>query len=149
MPLSPTEKVELAAIPFAAIGAGLAAPAAGIPVEVGILVSGGALVLLVQGGIRDVWLLLRARRRKAEPVRIAACMCLESAVGLTVLLAGAALVGFGFADPVVLRPVSAGLAVGGVLATGFALKDFVFEWSPWRIRREKNHLQIVVRFRTK
>ncbi|HEY4300908.1 MAG TPA: hypothetical protein VGM73_08550 [Candidatus Didemnitutus sp.] len=149
MPLSPAEKVELAAIPCAAIGAGLAVPAAGFPVEVGILVSGGALVLLVQGGMRDVWLLLRARRRKTPPARIAACMCVESAVGLTVLLAGVALVGFGLTNPVVLRPVPVALGAGGVLAIGFALKDFVFEWSPWRIRREKNHAQIVVRFRAK
>ena len=30
-----------------------------------------------------------------------------------------------------------------VLAIGFAIKDFVFEWRPFRIRREKDHVNLV------
>jgi len=32
-------------------------------------------------------------------------------------------------------------------ATGFLIKDFVFTWNPWSISREKNHLNIAVKWR--
>jgi hypothetical protein len=30
-----------------------------------------------------------------------------------------------------------------VLGVGFCIKDFVFEWNPWRIYREKDHMNII------
>ena len=38
-------------------------------------------------------------------------------------------------------------AVGAVLVTGFLLKDFVFEWSPWKIYRAKNHATLHFRWK--
>jgi hypothetical protein len=33
------------------------------------------------------------------------------------------------------------------MTCGFLLKDLVFEWSPWKIYREKDHAQVIFRWR--
>ena len=37
--------------------------------------------------------------------------------------------------------------LAGILAVGFAIKDFVIELRPLRIRRDRDHLNIVVHWR--
>ena len=71
--------------------------------------------------------------------------CLTSAVGLTGIVSGIALVAAGLARPVFLGAAGLPVGVGTVLVAGFLLKDFVFEWSPWKIYREKNHAQVIFR----
>jgi hypothetical protein len=146
-PLSAAEKTELAAIPLAfGLGAWLA-PRPALALELGELIAGAALLILVQGFFRDLWLLRQARRRPATPGREARCMCVESALGLTGVVAGAGLVGLGFDRPVTLAPAGFAIAMGLALAVGYVLKDFVFEWSPWKIYREKDHAQVILRWR--
>ena len=36
------------------------------------------------------------------------------------------------------------LLAASVMILGFVMKDFVLEWSPFRLRRDKDHLNIVV-----
>ena len=36
--------------------------------------------------------------------------------------------------------------LGLTLLAGYLLKDLVFSWSPWKIYREKNHAQLIVRW---
>jgi hypothetical protein len=91
----------------------------------------------------------QTRRATATPsARTARCLCVESAIGLTGIVAGIGLTGLGLAQPLRVSAVALVLAVGGVMAAGFFLKDLVFEWSPWRIYREKNHAQVIFRWRT-
>lgn len=145
MHLSAAEKFELGVIPVATAVVAWLTPPAGMRLEIGELLAGGALLILLQGFFRDLWLLRQARRQPPAAVREARCMCVESALGLTGIVGGIGLVGLGFT-----RPVSAGassLAAGVAIAmvAGFLLKDFVFEWAPWKIYREKDHAQVIFR----
>ena len=145
--LSIAEKVELAAIPLGTALVWWLAPHPGFTAELGTLVAGGALAILLQGFLRDLWLLREARRQApATPVRAARCMCVESALGLTGVVAGVALTGIGLTRTCFLSPTGLTAAVAAAFVVGFILKDFVFEWSPWKIYREKNHAQVIVRW---
>jgi hypothetical protein len=145
---STAEKFELAAIPVATALAAALVPAAGLRLDLGVVVAGGALLILGQGFFRDLWLLREARRQKAAaPAREARCMCVESALGLTGVVAGIGLVGFGLTRPVAVSAAGLAAGVAAAMIAGFLLKDFVFEWSPWKIYREKNHAQVIFRWR--
>jgi hypothetical protein len=146
--LSGAEKFELAAIPFVTAGVAWLAPHPGLSLELGELIAGAALLILVQGFFRDLWLLRQARRRPATaPAREVRCMCVESALGLTGVVAGIGLVGLGLTRSVHLGAAALPVAVFATMATGYLLKDFVFEWSPWKIYREKDHAQVVFRWK--
>lgn len=146
--LSPAEKVELAAIPVVATLTAWFAPRPSLRLELGEFIAGAALLVLVQGFFRDLWLLRQARRQtNTTPPAEAACMCVESVLGLTGIVAGVAFVGLGFDRPVALSPGALTALVATTMIAGYLLKDFVFGWSPWRIRREKNHAQLIVRWR--
>ena len=125
--LSLAEKVELGAVTAVTAFAGWFTPKNGVRLELGELVAGAALLLLVQGFFRDLWLLREARRKAATiPSRAAACMCVESAMGLTGIVAGIALVGFGLDFSLGFSAGGLALVVASVMAAGFLLKDFVF-----------------------
>lgn len=145
--LTPPEKFELSAIVAVTASVGWLAPSSGVRLELGELVAGAALLILLQGLFRDLWLLREARRKASTtPPRAAACMCVESALGLTGIVAGIGLVGFGLAWPFELSATCLTSAVGSVMLAGFLLKDFVFQWSPWKIYREKDHAQVIFRW---
>lgn len=145
--LSPAEKFELGAAGVVTALVGWLAPKANLRLELGELVAGAALLLLVQGFFRDLWLLREAKRKaSATPPRAAACMCVESALGLTGIVTGIGLVGLGLDWPVGLSTIGLATTAGTVMVAGFLLKDFVFQWSPWKIYREKNHAQVIFRW---
>jgi hypothetical protein len=146
--LSPAEIIELGSIPLVTGLAAWLAPRPGLALEIGEWLAGGALLLLGQGLVRDLWLLREARQAKPVPAPVhASCLCVESALGLTSVLAGIGLVGFGRGSLVRLSPdlLAGGVAV--IMVAGFLLKDFVVTWSPWGIRREKDHAQVIFRWR--
>lgn len=146
--LSPAEKVELAAIPLAAAATAVLGPRTGVRLELGELVAGAALLILIQGFFRDLWLLREARRKQAAaPAREARCLCVESALGMTGVVAGIGLVGLGLTAPVAVSAAGLAGGVAAAMAAGFLLKDYVFEWSPWKIYREKDHAQVIFRWR--
>ena len=146
--LSSAERVELGAILVLPLFTFYLAPKSGVSLELSELVAGAALLVLLQGFCRDLWLLRQARRSTSTtPEKHVRCMCVESAIGLTGVIAGICLVGAGLTHPVHL---SAGALTGGVAAAmtfGFLLKDLVFEWSPWKIYREKDHAQVIFRWK--
>lgn len=145
--LSRAEKIELGAIPVVVGAVAWLAPRAGVTLELGELIAGTALLVLLQGFLRDLWLLRQARRKKpVTPARGARCMCVESAMGLTGVVAGIGLAGFGLVRPVYLSATSLTVGIGVAMILGFLLKDFVFEWSPWKIYREKDHAQVIFRW---
>ncbi len=123
--------------------------------EVGELIAGAALALLLQGGVRDVVSLIREKRRKASGVVAAEvpheahCMCLESTIGLSGVLLGVVLTalltnGSRVGLLVWIWPV--GIAMIGL--TGLGIRDLVIQWKPKiRLLRVKDHGSILVRFR--
>lgn len=123
--------------------------------EIGTLVAGAALALLLQGGARDVVSLLRERRRQsagiapAEPPSEAHCLCLESTVGLAGVLAGVLVTALLADGPrVALPPAFWPVAAALIGLAGLAIRDLVIQWKPTvRILRIRDHGSIIVRFR--
>ena len=146
--LTRAEKIELGLI-LLATGI-VAAIAVHLPdeLELGSFLAIAALALMGQGLARDLWVLTKQRKTGGtahrEEMR---CMCLESTVGLGGVLIGVLFTAF--AIPVSVRMAEwAWPLLGGLIwGAGFAIKDVVIQWSPWKLRRVKDHGSILVRWR--
>ena len=142
------EKIELGLI---ALATGVLAGISGrLPssMELGSLLAVAAVALLGQGLVRDVWLLMRQRKVGGTAHQEdASCMCVESTVGLGGVVAGVVLTAIGVTVVVALPAWVWSVAGALVWLAGFAMKDLVIQWSPWGLRRVKNHGSILVRWR--
>ena len=109
----------------------------------------GSAILLAQGLVRDLVLLMRARRRPGQPEpKQARCMCMESSVGAAGILAGAILL-FGVFDiAVVMTALHWQVIVTTILILGFIMKDWVILMNPFRITRDPDHVNIIVRWKS-
>jgi hypothetical protein len=117
-------------------------------VEVGSVLAIAALALLLQGLVRDVWLLWKQRRSgTAGAPEEARCMCVESTVGLAGVLVGVLLTALAVEAEVPIAAWAWPMAAGGVWGAGFLMKDHVIQWKPWKVRRVKDHGSILVRWR--
>jgi hypothetical protein len=120
--------------------------APGLPrqLSIGNLLLGASALLLLQSLVRDLWLLAEAKRTvQPGPRRKARCLCIESTVGATGVFAGLALLGSGIDRTLLISDWPSGLLVMLVLGTGFMIKDYVIEWGPLRVRRDRDHVNIV------
>jgi Ca2+/Na+ antiporter len=114
------------------------------------IVLGLSALLLAQSLVRDIAILLRRRHLESSgPRQEAQCFCLESTVGATGVVAGAVLAGLGNSMPVAISRWTFFLALAGTMALGFLIKDLVISWKPPGLRREKDHLNLVVRWKSK
>ena len=142
--MTTAERIELTLIPLVGVAVWLIA--ARLPAQIGIgsLLLAASVLLLLQGLIRDLWLLFKRRQDSQTGARREAlCMCVESTVGVTGIVAGLIVLGSAAdSNLFVSRALWSILAVA-VLVIGFAIKDFVFEWRPFRIRRDKDHVNLV------
>ncbi len=111
----------------------------------GDMVLYASVLLLAQGLVRDLWIKYSTTRPIATPTTAfkPICMCLESSVGLLGVVAGLLMVFVGTQTPLQLVSWFWPIAIGGVLAIGFLIKDFVLDWRTRSIRREKDHQNIV------
>lgn len=142
------EKSELALMPIVAIGFWLTAPALPGRLSIGGLLLAAAVLLLLQGLVRDIVLLVKRRRgTPSGTLRTARCMCIESAIGATSVATGLALLGASLGHPFVMPRWTWGLLALTVVGFGFVIKDYMVAWSPWRIRRDRNHVNIVFTFK--
>ncbi|RLA13742.1 MAG: hypothetical protein DRQ59_04655 [Gammaproteobacteria bacterium] len=138
------EKIELALIPVLGIGTWLLAPLLPARIGIGKLLLWTSALLLLQSLVRDFWLLARQKHNlEPGPLTKARCMCVESTLGATGIVAGIIILGSGVDRLVTMNGWSWGLLVMLVMATGLFIKDFVVEWGPLRFRRDKNHMNIV------
>ena len=146
--MTKSEKIEFALVPLSGIAAAGVASSLPLELEIGQLFLLVSILVLAQGLSRDLWLLVRARRSPSTgELRAAQCMCIESTVGVLGIVVGFALIGTGFGRPIALSATGWGVLVAASLTFGFLIKDFVIEWNPWRIRREKDHLNLLVKWR--
>jgi len=137
------EKIELAIIPIIGLCTFYIASALPDNIPAGRLFLAVSALLLFQSLLRDLWLLSRKQKDEETNGIAVQCMCIESTVGFTGIIIGGVLLGSGIGGPVSMSNWSWGILVVFILSFGFFIKDFVFEWSPWRIRRDKNHMNIV------
>ena len=143
-----TEKIELVMIPVS--GGSVFLLAGELPVNVGVgqLLLWASALLLFQGLMRDLFLLARQKRtNRPGPRREARCMCVESTAGVIGIVVGLVMIGAATDRKVVLDRWTWSLLAMGSMAVGFAIKDYVVEWRPWRVRREPDHLNVIVRWK--
>ena len=142
--MSTAEKVELGMILIVGIVLWLLGASLPGHISVGSLLLGSSVLLLVQGLIRDLWLISR-RNRQAQSTQPqqAMCMCVESTAGVTGVVAGLIILGSAVDSQLSLVGWVWSVLAVAVLAVGFAIKDFVLELRPFRIRREKDHMTVV------
>jgi hypothetical protein len=115
--------------------------------ELGRLLLYLSAILLMQGLLRDLYLLAIRRRQSAGNTRqVIGCLCAESTLGWIGIIIGAALMGFDLAMPLALSVHLWAVLVFAVLAIGFAGKNFVFAWRPLRIIYDPDHINIVVKW---
>jgi hypothetical protein len=144
------EWIELAMICVVAIIGWLASPYFSSTMPLWQIVLGASALLLAQSLVRDVAILFRSRGLKSnEPRKEAQCFCLESTVGLTGVIAGLALIGLGSSDQIAVSRWEFSIAIAGTMIMGFLIKNLVISWRPFGLRREKNHLNLVVRWKIK
>ena len=75
-------------------------------------------------------------------------MCLESTVGLSGVVAGVVFTVAGAPSVVAVAEWVWPMAGALVWLAGYAMKDVVIQWSPWKLRRVKDHGSLIVRWRT-
>ena len=142
------EKIELVMIPV--LGGGVFLLTGELPanVSVGQLLLWASALLIFQGLMRDLFLLARQKRAvHPGPRREARCMCVESTAGVIGIVVGLVMIGVATDQQVVLDRWTWSLLTVGSMAVGFAIKDYVVEWRPWRVRREPDHLNVIVRWK--
>ena len=100
-------------------------------------------LLLLQSLIRDVLLLLLHTSTKDQSSTEASCICMESVLGMAGVVIGLLLLGISEYPALMLTAWHWVILVLVVLILGFLCKDLVLELRPLRIRRDKNHLNIV------
>ena len=138
------ERVELIAIGAVVLGVGALARLLPTQLPIGETIVVGCLAWLVQGGVRDVWLIYEMRHRpSAKPARKLACMCVESTVGLLGLLVGIGLALSGVGGQLHFSPFRWMVFAGFVFTVGFVVKDYVFSWRPVGLRRDPDHHSII------
>ena len=143
-----TDWIEVALIALLIAGSWLLLPLLPAGMSISQVMLMLSALLLLQSLIRDCLILWRTRQIKnADPTREMQCFCLESTVGMTGVVLGLAL--FGLAGSRQLAVTAPGLvmAAGATLILGFLIKDLVLTWNPFGVKREKDHLNLVVRWR--
>ena len=148
MAISTSDRIELALI----LGTSLLVAVTDLPgpetISVGYVILFCSGAILFQSLIRDISILVSSRNKTFDgPPRESQCMCAESAVGLGGVVTAAMFLGAGLTEPVCMYSGGWAIFLLPSFLTGFLLKDYVFEWNPWRIRREKNHLNVIFRWR--
>lgn len=142
------EKNELLFIMLISFGFWLSAPILPKVIEIGRLLLSLSALLLLQSLIRDLYVLINSKNNLLIPSKMMQCMCVESTVGITVISIGIILLGVGFNKPIVVNNWVWNAIVITIMVTGFVIKDYVMEWNPLRIRREKDHRNIIFTWKT-
>ena len=116
-------------------------------ISIGRFVLSMALIFLIQTLLRDLWILSRQRSGTGgKSTRAISAFCVESAVGLSAVAVGCGLL---FAPlPTTLNLGNPGWSISILLTMllCFVLRDFVFQWNPWRVYKDPGHVNIVVRW---
>ncbi len=142
-----SEKVELGLIFLATGIVWAAAPLLPSTLTVGKMLFFLTLLVFVQSLVRDLYRLAASRRMAASEKVEMQCMCLETTLGVTTLLLAVVLMACGIGRPLVWTRWEMTELTLVAMVGCFLIKDLVLEWNPWRIRYDKNHINIIVRWR--
>ena len=138
------EKTELVLIPILGLLCWLGLATFPERLAIGHLSLAASALLLLQGLVRDLWLLSRMKyNAPSHTQRAIRCMCVESTVGVMGVILGVLLLSIGISVSIPMSQWSWSILLVVILSFGYLIKDFVLEWGPWRLRREKDHMNIV------
>ena len=143
------EKIELASIFVITLSIYFLSLLLPTQVAIGLGVIWLAATVFIQSLIRDLVLLSRYRfdkQRLSTGVVEQHCFCFESLFGIVVLLIGFLLFFSGNSTVVIMSQVLWAIVVSSVLIIGFLIKDLVITWRPIGIRRDPNHMNIIVKW---
>jgi hypothetical protein len=144
------EWIEVLVIGVVATGSWLVRPFLPGTLPLWQIVLGVSALLLAQSLARDVAILLRTRYPASnEPRKEAQCFCMESTIGATGIVAAAVLAGLAASMQVTMGRWECFLVAAGTMTLGFLIKDLVISWKPFGVRREKDHLNLIVRWKSK
>ena len=147
--MTTAEKIEGALIPVLGVSVWMVAPEGPMKTNAGTLLLWSSALLLFQSLVRDLWLLRKAKLAdQINPVRKMRCMCVESTIGVSGVIFGGVLLGTGVNHPILMHRWIWVLLTTATMAVGFIVKDYVFEWNPLRILRDKDHMSIVFTWKT-
>ena len=144
--MSVVEKAELGLIFLFVIGLALTVSIIAPETRFSVVILFGSSLFFCQSLFRDLWYLYAKRRRTKDlnQVETKQCMCVESMLGLFGVILGLLLFISSFDIPITLAKGSVIAIAAAILIVGFLIKDYVFEWNPWRIYKEKDHMNIIV-----
>ena len=111
--------------------------------ESGYFILALGLLFLFQTLLRDLWLLFRQSKIPRSSMKAVQCMCLESGIGFLPVIISAVLIAGGFSRKLSIAPLIWLIAIPATLLFGFWLKDYVYEWKPFRIRRDPDHVNML------
>ena len=118
-------------------------------VSIANLVLWSAALLLLQSLVRDLTILWQRKRMnqtaKAQG-REAACFCAESTVGILGILLGCILLFSRVGGMTTMATLSWFILALTVLSIGYFLKSYVLQWNPWKIVKDPDHLNIIVKW---
>jgi len=140
-----TEKTELCIIATLLALLTLLLNALNVEIKFSMVVLYSASLLFCQSLCRDLWYLYTKRNRlqtEVQPV-VRQCMCVESTVGVFGVVVGILLFSSTFDITVTLSKIILLSIMCVILLGGFLIKDYVIEWNPWRLYKEKDHMNIV------
>ena len=143
--MSGLEKVELGVIALLVICSYFFTASFAETVTLGLGLVWIAGLIFVQSLIRDLVFMVIKKRQLGSQVE-QHCFCLESLLGVSVLLAGFLLFFSGATFVIAMNKAIYALCIFLTLVVGFLIKDLVFTWKPVGIRREKNHMNIIVKW---
>jgi hypothetical protein len=115
-------------------------------ISVGRFVLSMSAIFLVQTLLRDLWLLASQRFEKGRPAQPMSAFCVESAVGIFAVVVGCGLLFIPLSTRVSLGNTGWSISIFLTMLLCFVLRDYVFQWRPWRIYKEPDHVNIVVRW---
>lgn len=137
------ERTELVLIALAALASAVLGGMFPSSLSPGILVLTASSMLLGQGLLRDLWVKYGVKAPAHQGQKIV-CMCMESTVGMTGVIAGVAVLFAGVDGNWMLPAWFWPAFVAGMGVCGFVMKDLIIDIDNRSIRREKNHRSIIV-----
>ena len=112
--------------------------------EIGNLVLYCTALLFTQTLIRDSYHYFMVPPVRETEVEVSPCICLESSLGIGLLIGGALLLFSGLNTSLEMNPLYWTLSAAATLFTGFLSKDIIIQFQPLRIRRDPEHGKIVL-----
>lgn len=144
------DKLELGIIVFVSIGLYLFDVGAPSQVYFGLAVVWLAAIIFIQSLIRDLSIMVRKsvlhRKNARQKASESRCLCMESVLGVSVLLSGFLLMFAGNATLISVDGILKSVIVFVVLVLGFSMRNLVVFLKPLRIRSEKEHMNIIVKW---